>query len=63
MLRYYDPVDARDLARMEKRLTAAGIEYAVTPPRPESTLPGAIGIAEEDVPRVEELLTTHTRRH
>ena len=56
MVRFYDAVDRKDLLRVEKKLTAAGIEYAVTPPLPGSGLPGAIGIAEEDLPRTAELL-------
>lgn len=61
MVRFYDPSNREDLTRVEKKLGAAGIEYAVTQPLPGSGLPGAIGIAEEDLPRAEELLST-TRR-
>jgi hypothetical protein len=62
MLRFYDPSDRKNLSRMEKKLGAAGIEYVVMPPLPESGLPGTIGIAEEDLPHAEELLST-TRTH
>lgn len=62
MVRFYDPVDRRDLARIERKLAEVGIEYTVTSPLYGNALPGSIGVAEEDLPRAEEVLFT-TRRH
>lgn len=56
MVRFYDPVDSKDLARIERKLAAAGIEYTITPTLRGDGLPGTIGIAEEDLPRAAELL-------
>lgn len=56
MIRFYDPANRRDLARIEHLLTEVGIEYTVTPPLRGSPLPGSIGIAEEDLPWAEEVL-------
>jgi len=57
MVRFYDPKDEGDLARVEDLLSHAGVEYAV------AGTPGGksweIEIAEEDVPKAEELLTRH----
>lgn len=62
MVRFYDPADRRDLARVEHLLTEVGIEYTVTPSLQGSTLPGSIGIAEEDLPWAEEVLFTAQQR-
>lgn len=56
MVRFYDPVDRKDLVRIERILSSAGIEYSVAPARVGSGFPGSIGIAEEDLPRAVELL-------
>lgn len=56
MVRFYDPVDRKDQARIERKLAAAGIEYTVTPTLRGNRLPSTIGIAEEDLLRAAELL-------
>lgn len=56
MVRFYDPIDRKDLARIERKLAAAGIEYSVTATRLGGELPGTIGVAEEDLPRAVEVL-------
>ncbi|OGR31188.1 MAG: hypothetical protein A2005_11985 [Desulfuromonadales bacterium GWC2_61_20] len=62
MVRYYDAADRKDLLCAERTLSAAGIEYAETPPLPGSGLSGAIGIAEEDLPRAAEVLDSARAR-
>lgn len=55
MVRFYDPKDEADLVRVEAVLKRGGIEYFVT----EARAGGAsreIEVAEEDVPKAEELL-------
>jgi hypothetical protein len=55
MVRFYDPKDAADLARVEAVLQKGGIEYFLA----ESSKTGVsaeIEVAEEDVPKAEELL-------
>lgn len=56
MVPLYDPADRKDLARIERKLGAAGIEFTVIPARRGGLLPGSIGVAEEDLPRAEEVL-------
>jgi len=65
MVRFYDSVDRHELERIERKLAEVGIEYTVTPPQYGSTLPGSIDVAEEDLPRAEEILfaTQHPTRH
>lgn len=58
MVRFYDPMDKKELGRIEELLTAAGIEFSVMPEQSGSKLPGSIRIAEEDLPRAEELFDT-----
>lgn len=54
MVRFYDPKDESDLARVEALLSHAGVEYFL------SGVPGGtdweIEVAEEDVPKAEEVL-------
>lgn len=55
MARFYDPKDETDLARVESILKGGAIEYflregGINPPGKE------IHVAEEDIPRAEELL-------
>lgn len=55
MVRFYDPKDEADQARVEALLRQAAIEYFLGP----ETGNGAsreIEVAEEDVPKAEELL-------
>ena len=55
-MRFYDPKDSADLARVESLLHKGGIEYFVADAPPKSGVSVQINVAEEDVPRAEELL-------
>ncbi len=56
MVRYYDPKDAADLARVEAVLKKGGIEYFLRG-EPEAGIgPMQVFVAEEDLPKAEELL-------
>lgn len=54
MLRFYDPKDKNDLARVEKLLRKGAIEYFLVPDA--DSWPIEIRIAEEDLPQAEALL-------
>lgn len=54
MLRFYDPKDKDDLARMERLLRKGAIEYFLMPAA--DAWPVEIRIAEEDLPQAEALL-------
>lgn len=54
MVRFYDPKDEKDLARMEKLLRTGAIEYFLVPDN--GAWPVEIRIAEEDLPQAEALL-------
>jgi hypothetical protein len=54
MVRFYDPKDKNDLARMEKLLRKGAIEYFLVPNA--DAWPIEIRIAEEDLPQAEALL-------
>ena len=54
MLRFYDPKDENDLARVEELLRRNGIEYFLAPVNGQ--WPVEIRVAEEDVPQAEALL-------
>ncbi len=56
MARFYDPKDERDLARVEAILRQGGIEYAVRRAGDRNRAFREIQVAEEDLPRAEELL-------
>ena len=62
MVRFYDPKDEADLARVEELLHKGGIEYFL------ASLPAGAGptmqieVAEEDVPRAEALLLQSTAK-
>lgn len=56
MTRFYDPKDDADLARVEALLHQAGIEYFITPPPAGAGTAKQIEVAEEDVPKAEEVL-------
>ena len=62
MVRFYDPKDEADLARVEELLHKGGIEYflAAAPAGTGGTM--QIEVAEEDVPKAEELLLQHPKR-
>lgn len=55
MARFYDAKDEADLARVEAILHKAGIEYFLTD-APVEGLAKEIEVAEEDLPKAEELL-------
>lgn len=54
MVRFYDPKDEADLARVEALLHEGGIEYFLVPAGAGTVC--EIEVAEEDVPKAEELL-------
>lgn len=56
MARFYDPKDETDRCRVEAILRKGGIEYFLRQER-RGTGMMEIHVAEEDVPRAEELLT------
>ena len=62
MVRFYDPKDEADLARVEELLRKRGIEYFLV------SLPAGAGttmqieVAEEDLPMAEELLLQSTAK-
>jgi len=60
MTRFYDPKDESDLARVETLLHKGGIEYFIAEPAGAGTK--QIEVAEEDVPRAEEILLQAARR-
>lgn len=55
MVKFYDAKNESDLARVEAVLKNSGIEYFVTNPE-KGSVAGEIAVAEEDLPRAEELL-------
>ena len=56
MVRFYDPKDAADLARVEEMLKKRGVEYFLRR-EPEAGIgPMQVFVAEEDLPMAEELL-------
>jgi hypothetical protein len=54
MVRFYNPKDEADLARVEAILRKGGIEYFLSEAKPGTAR--EIEVAEEDVPKAEELL-------
>jgi hypothetical protein len=62
MVRFYDPKDEADLARVEKVLRSGGIEFFLRDETHEGIGPQQIHVAEEDIPRAEELLIRAGRR-
>jgi hypothetical protein len=56
MVKFYDPRDAADLARVEAILREGGIEYFLNR-EPEAGIgPMQVHVAEEDLPHAEKLL-------
>lgn len=55
MTKFYDAKDDADLARVEALLHQAGIEYAVCA-QAGGGIVKEVEVAEEDVPRAEEIL-------
>lgn len=56
MARFYDPKDETDRSRVEAILKKGGIEYFLRQERRDAGMM-EIHVAEEDVPRAEELLS------
>lgn len=56
MVRFYDPKDEADLSRVEAILKEGGIEYFLAREPEESIGPYQVHVAEEDLPKAEELL-------
>lgn len=55
MVKFYDAKSETELARVEAVLKQGGVEYCVTGLAKED-VSGEIEVAEEDLPRAEELL-------
>jgi hypothetical protein len=55
-MKFYDPKDEADLARVEELLKNGGIEYSVAAARPGAATAKEINVAEEDVPKAEEIM-------
>lgn len=55
-MRFYDAKDSADLARVESLLHKGGIEYSLAATKPDWRGSMEIAVAEEDVPKAEELL-------
>ncbi|QWV99454.1 hypothetical protein KP005_09310 [Geomonas nitrogeniifigens] len=55
MVKFYDARSEAELARVEAVLKQGGVEYFVTG-LAEENVTGEIEVAEEDLPRAEELL-------
>ncbi|HJV37093.1 hypothetical protein [Geomonas sp.] len=56
MFKFYDPKDEADLARVENALKKGGVEYFVTSCKAGSGIVAEIEVAEEDIPKAEELI-------
>lgn len=56
MVRFYDPRDEADLARVEGILKKNAIEYFLCREPVDGIGPQQIQVAEEDLPQAEELL-------
>ena len=56
MVKFYDPKDTADLARVEALLKAGGIEYFLRSEPEPGIGPLQVHVAEEDVPQAEALL-------
>jgi hypothetical protein len=56
MVLFYDPLDERDLVRVEEILHKGGIEYFLRREPEEKIGPQQIHVAEEDMPAAEALL-------
>lgn len=63
MTLFYDPVDGEDLQRVEKILKSGGVEYCLREEPEKRLAPFQIHVAEEDIPRAEELLRKWQQLH
>ena len=57
MVRFYDPIDRGDQARVEQLLRAGGIEYSLQDEPDVALAASQILVAEEDIPRAEKILS------
>ncbi|OGT98906.1 MAG: hypothetical protein A2X80_00410 [Geobacteraceae bacterium GWB2_52_12] len=55
-MKFYDPKDEADLGKVEAALKTGGIEYFLRREPEKGIGPMQVHVAEEDVPRAEELL-------
>ena len=55
MVKFYDPRNEEELARVEKVLKSEGIEYFLAP-QSEKGLSLQVQVAEEDLPKANELV-------
>ncbi|HJV66131.1 MAG TPA: DUF2007 domain-containing protein [Geomonas sp.] len=60
MFKFYDSKDEAELARVESLLKKGGIEYFVTASKAGSGIAAEIEVAEEDIPKAEELIGSST---
>jgi hypothetical protein len=63
MVRFYDAKDESDLVRVEALLKQGGVEYFLAPVSEAGGRPLEIEVAEEDVPRAEEMLQQKRTLH
>ncbi len=61
MVRFFDPKDEAELARVEAILKRGGIEYFVSREPEKGIGPLQIQVAEEDLPKAEELVRRNPR--
>ena len=61
MVKFYDPKDVADLARVEAILKQAGIEYFLAREPEKGIGPSQVQVAEEDLPTAEKLLRDSAR--
>jgi len=61
MVRFYDPKDTMDLARVEAILRSGGIEYFLRREPAAELGPCQILVAEEDLAHADELLRRQSR--
>ncbi len=62
MTKFYDAKDDKDLARVEAVLRKGGIEYNLAATPTGAGIGKQIQVAEEDVPKAEELLLQTTAK-
>lgn len=55
-MKFYDPKDEGDLARVEALLHKGGIEYSLAAAVEKKGFPVQVMVAEEDVPTAENIL-------
>lgn len=63
MTLFYDPLDGNDQERVENILKKGGVEYFLREEPEKRLAPFQIHVAEEDMPRAEELLRKWQQLH